>query len=247
MPVTHAAPAATIDQRRLRRPAEGNAPADGSSLARLDFLLRDIGRATPPAEDDLDLRQLRHHTKNALQRIISLVLQAPGLRDTPQGDFVIRQLERRIQLSAAVSDALFGLTHAPEPMTERLRSLCGNLVELLREATQVIQIGVSVRGECPPALREPVLRVAHELVGNAVKHGMRMRQRGRITVRLQTEPGVRTRLTVIDDGNGFHGEPTVGEGLGIADLFASRHGGTLSLHSDGRTVATLDLPHPPSA
>jgi len=193
--------------------------------------------------DDIDLRQLRHHTKNALQRIVSLVLQVPGLRGTPEGEFLLRQLETRIQLSAAVSDALFGLTHKPEPMTDRLRLLCGNLVELLRDPTQAIQIGVSVRGDCPMHLRAPVLRVAHELVGNAVKHGMRTRPRGRIIVRLQTEPNVRTRLTVIDDGNGFHGDPRLGEGLRIAHMFAACHGGSIDLKNDGRTIATLDLPH----
>jgi two-component sensor histidine kinase len=253
MTVSHDAPD-LMASRSLTRGADGaKAQPDDSTTARLEFLLNDIGRPSAPDRDadgadrdaDVDLRQLRHHTKNALQRIISLVLQVPGLRGTAQGDFLLRQLESRIQLSAAVSDALFGLTRAPEPMTDRLRSLCGNLVELLREPTQVIQVGVSVRGDCPVHLREPVLRVAHELVGNAVKHGMRMRQRGRITVRLQTEPGVRTRLTVIDDGNGFHGNPRSGEGLDIADMFASQYGGTLNLQSDGRTVATLDLPHTP--
>jgi len=248
MSVSNAEPPFATDSQRSHRGDEARSITDDLTRARLDILLNDMGQqdSATPAED-IDLRQLRHHTKNALQRIISLVLQAPGLRGTPQGDFLLRQLESRIQLSAAVSDALFGLTRTPEPMTERLRSLCGNLVELLRDPRQVIQIGVSVRGDCPIRLREAVLRIAHELVGNAVKHGMRTRPRGRITVRLQTEPGVRTRLTVMDDGNGFHGKPKHGEGLMIAQTFAAQHGGTISLKSDGRTIATLDLPHPQQA
>lgn len=222
----------------------GPSPAP-SPAANLDFLLQEIDRPhRTPVEQDIDLRQLRHHTKNALQRIISLVANMPGLADTPQGQQLLAQLERRIQLSAAVSDALFGLTDAPESMTERLRSLCGNLVELLSEATQVIQVGVSVRGECPPALRDIVLRVAHEFVGNAMKHGMRRRARGRITVRLHSEPGVYTKLTVIDDGNGFHGQPRDGEGMSLSRMLAAPVCGSVSLHSDGRTLAVLELPHP---
>ena len=212
-------------------------------IVQLDFLdVEDEPVTRQEAETDIDLRQLRHHTKNALQRIMGLVAQAPGLLETPQGAHIARQLERRIQLSAAISDALFGLTRAPASMTDRLRSLCGNLVELLADPSQVIQIGVSVRGECPLALRDTVVRIAHELVGNAVKHGMRRRARGRISVRVRVDAEGRTRLTVTDDGNGFHGKPRYGEGLNVAQTLADQYGGMLTVRCDGHTVASLDLP-----
>ncbi len=217
---------------------------EGMSFAGIDFFVDDTPNTTRIGTDeDIDLRQLRHHTKNALQRIMGLIAHAPGLCDTPEGLAIAQQLERRIHLSAAISDALFGLTRAPEAMTDRLRSLCGHLTELMREADQVIQVGVSVRGECPAELRETVLRVAHELVGNAVKHGMRRRRRGRIAIRLHTERNRHTRLIVTDDGNGFHGRPKPGEGLSLAQLLADQHGGTLTLSADGRTIAVLELPH----
>jgi|GEM_PF-2349661 len=228
------------------RPAQPRAAVmkEGMSFAGIDFLVDDTPTTTRIGTDeDIDLRQLRHHTKNALQRIMGLIAHAPGLCDTPEGAAMARQLERRIQLSAAISDALFGLTHAPEAMTDRLRSLCGHLTELMREPEQVIQVGVCVRGDCPTELRETVLRVAHELVGNAVKHGMRRRHRGRIAIRLHTERNRHTRLIVTDDGNGFHGRPKPGEGLSLAQLLANQHGGSLTLSSDGRTIAVLDLPH----
>lgn len=225
-----ASPRARIDSRRV-------------PVVELDFLMdEDASTGRPEADTDIDLRQLRHHTKNALQRIIGLVSQAPGLLDTPQGAHIAAELERRIQLSASISDALFGLTRAPASMTDRLRTLCANVADLLSDPTQMIQVGVSVRGECPPHLRDTVVRVTHELMGNALKHGMRRRARGRITVRLHSEPDGRTRLTVTDDGNGFHGRPRFGEGLSVARTLAEEFGGTLSLHSDGHTVATLDLP-----
>ncbi len=212
-------------------------------LVELDFLLED--NAAPvrhDADTDIDIRQLRHHTKNALQRIMGLVSAAPGLCDTPQGEHIARQLERRIQLSAAISDALFGLTQAPASMTDRLRSMCSNVVELMSDPTQVVQTGVSVRGDCPAHLRDSVVRITHELVANAMKHGMRRRSRGRVTVRLHSDANGHTRLTVIDDGNGFHGKPAMGEGLHVAQMLADEFGGTLSLRSDGRTVAVLDMP-----
>ncbi len=195
-----------------------------------------------PTGDELDLRQLRHHTKNTLQRILGLIAAAPGLSETPAGENILRELQYRICLSASISDALFGLTEAPGAMAERLRQLAGAMVDMMRDPDQVIRIVVSVRGQCPAPLREAVIRSAHELVGNAVKHGMKSRHTGRIAVRLVTFDN-RTTLTVIDNGWGFAGTPCEGEGLALARGFACRHGGTLHLDGADGTVATLELSH----
>lgn len=194
------------------------------------------------AAQEIDLRQLRHHTKNTLQRILGLISAAPGLCDTPQGQKIAEELEYRIGLSAAISNALFGLTDAPGSMADRLRSLVGAVVEMMRDADQVIRVGVSVRGCCPAGLRDAVLRSAHELVSNAVKHGMKGRHNGRITVRLVVDEDC-TTLTVLDNGWGFSGTPRSGEGLSLARGFAARHGGSLRIDGDDGTMATLELPH----
>jgi len=194
------------------------------------------------AGQDIDLRQLRHHTKNTLQCVLGLIAQAPGLCDTPQGEKIAQELEYRICLSATISNALFGLTDAPGSMAERLRQLAGAVVDMMRDPDQVIRTGVSVRGCCPMGLRDAVLRSGHELIGNAVKHGMRGRPSGRIAVRLVTDAGG-TTLTVLDNGWGFVGTPNSGEGLALARSFAARHGGLLTLDGDDGTVATLELPH----
>jgi len=200
----------------------------------------------PPLDDndghDIDLRQLRHHTKNTLQRILGLIAGAPGLCDTPEGEKIAQELEYRIGLSAAISNALFGLTGAPGSMAERLRKLAGAVVDMMRDADQVVRVGVSVRGSCPLAMRDAVLRSAHELIGNAVKHGMKGRSSGRIAVRLVTDEDF-TTLTVVDNGWGFVGTPCYGEGLALARRFAARHGGSLTMDGEDGTVATLELPH----
>jgi two-component sensor histidine kinase len=206
-----------------------------------------LGKATGDAEHsiaevDIDLRQLRHHTKNALQRIIGLITELPGLHDTPAGEKVARELEHRIVLSATISNALFGLTDAPASIVDRLRQLGGAVVDMMRAPDQAIRVGVSVRGCCPPDLREAVIRCANELIGNAVKHGMKGRPTGRIAVRLVTE-GTTTTLSVVDNGWGFSGTPRFGEGLSLAQSFAERHGGSVRLESADGTVAIMDLKH----
>jgi two-component sensor histidine kinase len=199
----------------------------------------------PPADlagQEVDLRQLRHHTRNTLQRIIALIGEIPGLTGTAEGEKFARELEYRIALSATISNALFGLTEAPASMVDRLRQLGGAMVDMLRDPDQVIRIGVSVRGTCPVMLREAVVRGANEMIGNAVKHGMKARPSGRITVRLVSEAGM-TTLTVADNGWGFAGTPRQGEGLSLALRFATRHGGSFRMENCGGTVATMKLPH----
>lgn len=198
--------------------------------------------ATDADGHDIDFRQLRHHTKNTLQRILGLIAEAPGLRETPAGEKIMQELEYRIGLSATISDALFGLTDAPASIGERLRRLAGAMVDMMRDTDQMIRIGVSVRGCCPAPLRETVLRSAHELIGNAVKHGMKGRPNGRIAVRLVSDDDC-TTLTVLDNGWGFSATPRHGEGLTLARGFAEKQGGTLSLDGRDGTVATIELPH----
>ena len=118
--------------------------------------------------DQLALRQLRHHTKNALQRIMIQVADCPGLARDPAGRALVADLERRIQLSARLSDALFGLTHAPAPLGMRLDELGQSMVELMSDGDQVIALTTRTVGACPATLDDVLVRIAHELVGNAV-------------------------------------------------------------------------------
>ena len=102
----------------------------------------------------------------------------------------------------------------------------------------------TVDGECPEPLHQLVLRVAHEFVANAVKHGMHARAAGTISVRLATGIDGCTTLVVTDDGWGFHGSPDAGDGLEIAGDLAASIGGTISLVRTHVTVAALELPAP---
>jgi two-component sensor histidine kinase len=195
-------------------------------------------------EDECDFRQLRHHTKNVLQRVLLQITQAQGLRANVCGSWLLADLRRRILLSAEISDALFGLTHSPETMLERLRAMSEGTIRLLAEDTQAIRAEVSVSGDCPKPLRRLVLRAVHEFVGNAVKHGMRSRDGGTIHVLLATDIDGGTTLVVTDDGVGFDSGQNTGEGLEIAGDLAASAGGTVSLRRTHETVATLQLPSP---
>jgi len=195
---------------------------------------------------ECDFRQLRHHTKNVLQQMLLQIADAQGLRTTVCSSWLLADLQRRIRLSAEISDALFGLTRSPAAMSERLRTLTESMILMLADGTQMIRPEVIVAGECPEPLQQLVLRVAHEFVGNAVKHGMRARAAGTISVRLATDFDGGTALVVTDDGWGFDSSPSAGEGMKIAADLAASAGGTVSLLRTHVTVAALALPLPRS-
>jgi two-component sensor histidine kinase len=199
-----------------------------------------------PADAVVAMRQLRHQTKNALQRIIAQVANS-DLRATEEGNVLANDLERRICLSARISDALFGLTTAPGPLDMRLTALCNAIVALLAHPKQTISIDVTVAGTCPEALQAVVVQVAHEMVGNAVKHGLHMRLTGRISLRLWAggtgdAEDTSVTLMVSDDGWGPR-KATDGDGLPIMRTLAAQYGGTVSLsRDDGWTAARLYIP-----
>ncbi len=195
------------------------------------------------AADRLSLRQLRHLTANALQQLLNEVAQQGELRSTRAGRRLCEDIERRILLSAALANALFGMTREPGPFPVRLRSLGETVIGLLGDPDQMLSLDVAVEGRCPAVLEEVVLRVAHELLGNAVKHGMYMRLVGRIRVSLASGPRG-TRLVVADDGWGSCQRPGHGQGLGLVRALIAPFGGTLDARSgrDGGFTAEVDLP-----
>ncbi len=199
-----------------------------------------------PHQCEIDIRQLRHLTRNGLQRVISSLDQVPGLRTSAEGRLLAGRVERVICASAAVSDALFGMTRQPTPMVDRLRSLCTALTSLYADPDQRIKCRVSVIGECPREYSETVMRVANELVGNAIKHGMSLRLAGSIGVELVADQDGRTVLRITDDGFGigasFGGH---GEGLRLARALARSHRGSVAVEYGALTVAELILPRHP--
>ena len=192
--------------------------------------------------EQVAMRQLRHHTKNALQRLLCQIESCPGLQRDPAGRALASDLERRISISASLSDALFGLTHAPSPLEVRMQAMARAVVALMADGDQEIEVTVKVDGVCPASYDDVLVRVAHELINNAVKHGMQLRLVGRIEVGIDASAQGVT-LTVVDDGWGPCANAGRGEGLRIAHLLAEQHGGVLSLDRDRcRTVARLALP-----
>jgi two-component sensor histidine kinase len=189
----------------------------------------------------LDLRQLRHHTRNTLQRVLIEIHDFAARTDASRDRRLLEQVENRIMLSVEVSDALFGITREPAPFPERFRTLCRSLLVLFADATQHLRLDIVLEGTCPPELEMAVLCATNEFVVDAVKHSMHMRLIGQISVSLSC-CAESVELVVIDDGWGPAAAPKPGQGFGIACDLAEQFHGTLGVGRRGdKTVATIML------
>ncbi len=205
---------------------------------------RRIGGPTLGMVDDepLEMRQLRHQTKNALQRILWELSRAGGEECSLAGVRRLAVLEKRVCLAAEIADALFGFTRSPGPIVDRLHALGTGMIELLSAEEQNIALDVVEHGPSPDRFHTLIVRVAHEMIGNALKHGLRNAMRGTITIRLFAE-NHQLRLVVADDGCGFEPGLRRGSGMGLMQEMAAEHGGNVVLRRVGHlTAAELTLP-----
>jgi len=209
----------------------------------LAMQLRHIDVATPVEPEALNMRQLRHHVGNTWQRLLCEVAIATEAAESEETRRIARQIDRRIRAAVSVADLLFGFTEAPGPFADRLERLCRHSLSAQANAVQQISLDIQVKRECPLEIAMPVLRVAQEMVANAVKHGMHDRIRGRIRVEFTERASLGLLLRVSDDGWGLGRSPMQGEGTMLMRALANEIGGTVGLKRDlGLTVASLVIP-----
>ena len=86
-----------------------------------------------------------------------------------------------------------------------------------------------------------VLRIVHELITNAVKHGMHMRLLGRITIRLACEADGSPAFSVANDGWRMEEPAQEGEGLEIVRELACAAGGSIQVMTHPQTEIAVRL------
>lgn len=152
------------------------------------------------------------------------------------------ELDPPMSLSPTMSAALLGLAGAPGPFPGRLKELCENTLDLVGLPEQLLRLRFGIDGAVCRAHRDTLLPVAHELVQNAVLHGMHLRLLGAIHVQVKAGPNG-TLLDVADDGWGCGPHPVFGRGLRAVGILAESHGGSVSLERlGGWTHARVRLP-----
>lgn len=211
----------------------------------LNLILKETASAVArPSAGMIELRQLRHQTKNALQRILLQVLEISGLDGNRQREDIGRNVMRQIELTATISDALFGFRQSPEPLQARLKSLAQSVIALHADRTQHIELDIAVSGDgrISGNRNDTILRIAHELVMNAVKHGMYMRLVGRITVRLDIWDGGGVLLAIGNDGWWMPALPRHGDGLEIVEELVAAESGNMRIAIRPQSLVEVRLP-----
>jgi two-component sensor histidine kinase len=183
--------------------------------------------AKPDSVDQLVFRQLTHQTKNSMQRIMNELSRSSANSNSAEWKRLIGDLQWRILLSARLPDLLFGEIAEADTLEDRLRSMGVTVIELLGDVDQVIDLRVSVSGVVPRPFYATLLRLTHEIVGNAVKHGMRERIAGRIWIDI--ESGTDLALSVKNDGWALCADHDPGEGMALMRHLADSVGGRISI------------------
>lgn len=170
---------------------------------------------------------------NAISELVHLDAERADRAVARLGDLLRLSLRHSGRSEVSVAEELEFLGHYVE--LQRLRMSPGIRIE--------VDAAPDTRGLAIPSM------ILQPLVENALRHGVRGRDQGRIDVRLRRD-GERLAIRVEDDGAGAPPEPK--EGMGLANartrlvaLYGSSHAFACSNPPGGGFVVSLSLPARP--
>jgi hypothetical protein len=133
---------------------------------------------------------------------------------------------------------------SPRPPFEwLLLEHCENIVTSGRSRELVVQLELKFEGICPATHEKTVLRVADELLSNAIEHGFYGRQRGQVFVHVVSRAGVGVLVSVSDDGWGFDSTPIIdGNGFNLLRLIGELYFGAAAVPFVAKTAVSVVIP-----
>lgn len=127
---------------------------------------------------------------------------------------------------------------------EFLLEHCERILASGRSHKLVLQLELRFEGICPSMHKITVLRVADELLSNAMEHGHYARQRGHVFVHIISRVGVGVQVSVSDDGWGFDSGPIIdGNGFHLLRMIGDLYVGTAKTAPFvAKTTVTVIIP-----
>jgi GAF domain-containing protein len=194
------------------------------------------------------VRELDHRVRNNLTAIIGLLSMKLGRKGTWTAEEALKASVDRLQSMALIHDLL---------AQDKFKELdVRMLVEAVAEAAvrgftwgKDVEITVDAPPlQLPPKWLSALALAANELITNALKHGLRSRDAGRIEIQV-TEGEEEVRLEVRDNGVGVPAGSERGgrRGVGldiVAALVQTDLRGEFQLRNEGGTVASIRFPKP---
>jgi two-component system, sensor histidine kinase PdtaS len=194
------------------------------------------------------VRELDHRVRNNLTAIIGLLSMGLGRKGQLTAEEMLKACVDRVQSLAVIHDLLardqfkeLDVRRLVEAMAEAaVRGLTwGKNVEITVDAPPL---------QLPPKWLSALAMAANELIMNALKHGLRARDAGRIQIQVR-EGEEEIRLEVRDNGVGVpSGTEQAGwRGVGldiVATLVQTDLRGEFQLRNEGGAVASIRFPKP---
>jgi len=208
------------------------------ALAREQALLRQKDELIQ--QQEVLSREADHRLLNGLQMIVSLLSLQSRASANPEAASQLAAAAVRVATIERVHRRLHYLDGVQTvAFKQYLDDLCRDFSPMLssqERPERVITVeGIEIR--LPAATAIPLSFIVNELITNAVKYG-----KGRITVRLEPDPGKGYALSVSNDGpalpEGFDPAASKGLGMKIIRAFIERIGGELRIARGDKNQGT---------
>src|SRR5882757_4113096 len=129
------------------------------------------------------------------------------------------------------------------PFERFLLENCEKIVANARSRPFIVRLELRLEGRCPLTHENTVLRVADELLSNAMEHGFHCRQQGDVFVHLVCLSAVGVQVSVSDDGWGFDSGPIVyGNGFHLLSQIGELYFGAPAGPFVAKTAVTVVIP-----
>ncbi|MHB8095845.1 MAG: sensor histidine kinase, partial [Candidatus Aminicenantales bacterium] len=204
------------------------------------------------AEKESLLHEVHHRVKNNLQVISSLMaLQAASLEDARAHELFCENQER-LRSIALIHEKLYRTEEfAALDFDDFLKDLSGPLLKLFA-AGKSVEIRTEAGGiRLPIEVATPCALIVNELITNALKYAFAGRDKGTVSVSLETRdaaPKREYRLRVSDDGvglaPGFDWRCSKSLGLRLVDILAKQMKGTAEATTGNGTTFTVRFAMP---
>jgi two-component sensor histidine kinase len=120
---------------------------------------------------------------------------------------------------------------------------CERILATGRSQELIVQLEFKVEGTCPATHEKTVLRVADELLSNAMEHGYDARLRGHVFVHVISRAGVGVQVSVSDNGWGFDSGPIIdGNGFHLLRQMGDLQIGAAAAPFEAHSTVTVIIP-----
>jgi hypothetical protein len=145
--------------------------------------------------------------------------------------------------STIIQDRSRWSSQPKRPFEELLLAHCERIVSSGRSQELIVQLELKFEGICPATHEKTVLRVADELLSNAMEHGYYARQRGHVFVHVISRAGVGVQASVSDDGWGFDSGPIIdGNGFHLLRQIGDLYIGAAAAPFVAKSTVTVMIP-----